>query len=238
MLLINQSGRKLVVKFTATWSRDSGTFWIVTNCGINSWVKMKRRTAKAAFRLLTEPPALALSLTTPATTRYALDLAKMSAAGQDTVTLSNLAALAGMVLGTAGSVMSLMNYLRDRPRVRVSLSWDLTPIQDTEQVGEQIGVLSITNVGRRPIFISIAAVEVPQTFRKRAHLVVLESSSGQRLAEGDPPLKYVLRYKDLKLSPYSNRWRQVRGYAEDSAGKRYVSKKPPKSPVPSWVKES
>ena len=47
------------------------------------------------------------------------------------VTLSNLAAITGMVLGTAGFVMSWMNYLRDRPQVRPTPlrkgGWPLPP---------------------------------------------------------------------------------------------------------------
>jgi hypothetical protein len=34
------------------------------------------------------------------------------------------ASILGMVLGTAGFIMSLLNYLRDRPCVRVQLEWD------------------------------------------------------------------------------------------------------------------
>jgi hypothetical protein len=40
--------------------------------------------------------------------------------------LTALAAMVGMVLGTAGFVMSVMNYLRDRPKVKVFLKWDMT----------------------------------------------------------------------------------------------------------------
>jgi hypothetical protein len=40
--------------------------------------------------------------------------------------ITQVAALLGMVLGTAGLVISLMNYLRDRPRVKVRLKWDMS----------------------------------------------------------------------------------------------------------------
>jgi hypothetical protein len=71
------------------------------------------------------------------------------------ITLSNLAALLGMVLGTAGFVMSLMNYSRDKPKVIVSLRWDMA-LLDTH---ETIGLVSVTNVGQRPIFITVVALQ-------------------------------------------------------------------------------
>ena len=41
------------------------------------------------------------------------------------VTLSDLAALVGMILGTAGFVLGIVNYLRDRAKVVVKLRWDM-----------------------------------------------------------------------------------------------------------------
>jgi hypothetical protein len=38
------------------------------------------------------------------------------------ITVSELAAILGMVLGTAGLVMGLMNYLRDRPKIKVNMN--------------------------------------------------------------------------------------------------------------------
>ena len=46
------------------------------------------------------------------------------------ITLTDLAAIIGMVLGTAGFVTSLLNYLRDRPKVKVTLKWDMKSISD------------------------------------------------------------------------------------------------------------
>lgn len=150
------------------------------------------------------------------------------------LTLSDLAALIGMVLGTAGFVMSLINYLRDRPKVKVFLKWDMALVGDS---AKKIGILRVTNVGRRPIYISVAALQVPKAF-KYTHLMLKESMPGKKLSEGDSPLTFTLNYDDLNLAQYSKHWRKVRGYVEDSAGRKYVSKKLPKSDVPSWAKSS
>src|SRR6266849_8635736 len=88
--------------------------------------------------------------------------------------LSALAAMVGMVLGTAGFVMSLMNYLRDRPKVKVFLKWDMNLIGDASK---QMGIVRVTNVGRRPIYISVAALQVPKGFKglkgfKHSHLLL------------------------------------------------------------------
>jgi hypothetical protein len=142
--------------------------------------------------------------------------------------VSAAAAMVGMVLGTAGFVMSLMNYLRDRPKVKVTLKWDLTT-----DGKNRMGFVRVTNVGRRPIYISLAALEVPTGFR-HTHLILKESMPGRKLSEGDAPATFSVNYDDL--AQYSKHWRKVRGYVEDSAGGKYVSKKLPKSDIPSWTK--
>ncbi len=145
------------------------------------------------------------------------------------ITLSDLAATIGMVLGTAGFVMSLMNYLRDRPNVKVTLKWDMTSIRN----GQLDGVVRVVNVGRRPVFISIVALQVPKGF-KHTHLVLKESIPGEKLSEGDKPAGFLVNYEGLKQ--YAGKWREVRGYAEDSAGGKYLSERLPESDIPSWAK--
>lgn len=147
------------------------------------------------------------------------------------VTLSNLAAITGMVLGTAGFMMSWMNYLRARPQVRVSLQWDMTNLQTREMMG----LVRVVNVGRRPIFISVVALELPKGF-KDSHLIINDSIQGAKLWEGDPPKGFPVKYEGLHQ--YAKHWRQIRAYVEGSAAKKYRSKQLPDSPVPSWVKQN
>jgi hypothetical protein len=144
------------------------------------------------------------------------------------ITLSDVAAILGMILGTAGFIIGVMNYLRDRPKIKVTLKWDMTEVHSSAVMG----LLTVTNVGRRPIYISVGALKLPKGF-KFTHLILKKSMQGTKLAEGDAPATFLIDHD--KLAQYSKQWRKVRGYAEDTAGKKYISKKLPKSDVPSWV---
>ena len=39
--------------------------------------------------------------------------------------LATTGSILGMVLGTAGFTISVLNYLRDRPQVKVTLQWNM-----------------------------------------------------------------------------------------------------------------
>jgi hypothetical protein len=145
------------------------------------------------------------------------------------ITLVEVASILGMLFGTAGLVMSIMNYLRDRPKVQVTLRWEMTEML----TDKPFGIVRVTNVGRRPIYISVAALQLPKGF-KHSHRILKQSMSGQKLSEGDAPATFLVQYDDLQQ--YSRKWREIRAYAEDSAGIKYVPDKVPESPIPSWVK--
>lgn len=143
--------------------------------------------------------------------------------------VSLTAAILGMVLGTAGFVMSIMNYLRDRPRVKLTLVWDMTETRTKELCG----MIKVTNIGRRPIFISAVALEVPSEGPRKL-LVSMENIQGKKLSEGDMPITHIVSYS--QLCPYSPFWKKMRAYAEDSTGKRYYSKFPAAdAKAPQWV---
>jgi len=143
------------------------------------------------------------------------------------ITLSELAAVLGMVLGTAGFVMALMNYVRDRPKIKVSVNWHMEEVR----TGEKMGIVTVSNIGRRPIFISMAVMRVPKQFKPH-HFLLMESVQGQKLSEGDAPARIRVTLKDMEQ--YAKVWRDVRVYVEDSAGRKYFAKK--LSRVPPWAK--
>ena len=145
-----------------------------------------------------------------------------------------ISAIVGMLLGTAGFVIGVMNYLRDKPRVKVILKWDMRVTDNARYDASKLwGIITVTNIGRRPIFISIAALTVRKGF-EHSHLIVVESVTGQKLSEGDAPVRFVVKQEGLEK--YRRSWRDVRAHVEDSAGAKYLSKRLNKSGVPSWAK--
>jgi hypothetical protein len=137
----------------------------------------------------------------------------------DKITLSELAAVLGMILGTAGFVTGLMNYLRDRPMIKVGVNWHMEEVH----TAVKMGMVFVTNLGRRPIFISAAVMLVPKGFDDRSHFLLAESIPGKKLSEGDAPVAFKIDNKGMEK--YAKVWREVRVYVEDSAGRKYFAKK-------------
>ena len=71
--------------------------------------------------------------------------------------ISIVSSILGMLLGSAGLAISILNYLRDRSKVRVTLQWNIVHTH-TKQVQ---GLVRVTNVGRRVVYFGIAALEIP-----------------------------------------------------------------------------
>lgn len=145
---------------------------------------------------------------------------------------TDVAALLGVIFGTAGLVLGILNYLRDRPSVIVKLLWDMSVTENLKyDPRKQWALVTVTNVGRRPIYISHASLKLPRGY-KPSHLLIREAISGQRLAEGDPPVTYVVSQDGLEK--YKNNWHRIRAVVYDTAGKEYSSKVD-KSKTPSWA---
>lgn len=140
--------------------------------------------------------------------------------------LATTGSILGMVLGTAGFTISVLNYLRDRPQVKVTLQWNMVD----PKTGEARGLVRVTNTGRRAVFICIAALETPDG----VDFILNDSVVGTKLGEGDKPEAYLFNHDGI--AKYSNKWREIRAFAEDSTGKRYQSKYPAKdAKPPRWV---
>ena len=140
---------------------------------------------------------------------------------------SLVTAILGAVLGAAGLTISILAMLRDRPKITVFLNWD---VESVERPGFRIGVVSVTNVGRRAVYIGAVALELPK-HREYKALLLKGSIPGKRLGEGDPPAKFMVSYD--KLEKYKANWYRIRAFAEDSAGKKYDSKFTARKP--SWA---
>lgn len=153
------------------------------------------------------------------------------------LTISQLASLLGIIFGTAGLVISILNYLRGRPKVRVHLSWDMESVGNPMLPnGKKMGLVKVTNTGRRPVYVSHAALVLPKEKDEKTNqlLLLTDSIAGDKLAEGDPPQTYQIGQDNL--SEYAEHWDEMYVQIEDSTGTQYTSQKYV-GPAPSWAEE-
>jgi len=150
------------------------------------------------------------------------------------LTLTDVTAILGALLGTAGFVLGILNYLRDRPRVAVLLQWNVLAVSDVRATdsSEECGLITVTNLGRRPVFISHVCLRLPKHCTDRL-LLLRNSISGQRLSEGDSPATFVVPHE--VLDKYSTHLEHIRAQVSDSTGRVYLSKRAT-AKMPSCVK--
>jgi len=140
--------------------------------------------------------------------------------------VSLVTGILGAVLGSAALTVSILTYLRDRPRLKVTLQWDMEEVN----TGRKMGLVRVTNAGRRPAHVGAVALVLPKKY-KHSHLILNESIQGKRLNEGDRPEGFMVNYD--RLAQYKSDWDKIRAMAEDSTGKAYYSDFPKKKP--SWA---
>ena len=152
-----------------------------------------------------------------------------------TLTLTDVVAVCGLGFGLAGFVLSVLNFWRDNPRVCVELYWDLSAKPGTHyEPNIRYGVVSVANVGRRPIYVSHAALKLPKGYGE-SHLILVEGIAGKKLQEGDEPARFKIDQNGMEK--YAADWRKIRAQISDSTGKAYFSKRPAKSNIPSWARQ-
>jgi hypothetical protein len=145
--------------------------------------------------------------------------------------LRDLAALAGMIFGTAGFVLGLLAYLRDRSALRVHLAWDYSIVNNAlYDPHKKWGLVSVTNVGRRPVYITHVFLRLP---KPHGFLVLMEGLEGTRLGEGDPPHPVVI--DQTAMSAHAAHWRRLVAQVTDSTGKNWYSRRVPRTKKPSWA---
>lgn len=138
--------------------------------------------------------------------------------------LRDATALSGALLGAAGFTVGVANYIRDRPRLRVTLQFDMEGYSSLTNRGPLV-VVSVANTGRRPIYVSHVGLRPASRWKqppKYKTLFVWGSQEGRRLQEGDPPWT-VPGDQDETVASYARRCRRVRAFVIDSAGRVYRS---------------
>ncbi len=141
-----------------------------------------------------------------------------------------ISGIIGTITGTSGLILGILNYNRDKPNIQITLVWDTSPFGAIRAIYDENklwGVISVTNIGRRPIFFSHLHLEIPGTTEK---LLISEGISGEKLQEGDPPRNYPITQEGLEK--YADKWNKIRGVVIDSTGKKYYSL--PAQNKPSW----
>jgi hypothetical protein len=119
--------------------------------------------------------------------------------------------------------------------VKVTLSWDMSTTDNPRYDRHKLwGLVTVANVGRRPIYVRVANLKLPKG-HKNSHLVLREGIAGMRLAEGEAPVSFMVSQDGMQ--EYAQGWRTVRAAIYDSDGREYLSsKKTHKDSVPSWAK--
>ncbi|MCF8083173.1 MAG: hypothetical protein K9M96_08765 [Deltaproteobacteria bacterium] len=148
--------------------------------------------------------------------------------------LNDTATLLGIVFGLSGFVLGIVNHLRDRAKVTVSVNWDMSMTPNpTYDPSKSWAVINVANVGRRPIYLSHASLRIPKGYGT-SHLLLADSVAGKKLAEGDPPLTFPV--DQTGLEKYAKDWQKIRAEIIDSTGRKWRSKRLRKKERPSWAK--
>lgn len=168
---------------------------------------------------------------------FAVELVMLLSVMAMQIGITQVTAFVGAFTGIAALVLSITNYLRDNPKVTVTLLWDMSVTDNPRYDRNKLwGMVSVANVGRRPIYVRIANLKLPKGHRN-SHLVLSEGIEGKRLAEGDAPAIFMVNQDGMQ--EYAKDWRKIRAAIYDSAGRTYQSpKKTSKDSVPSWAKVS
>jgi hypothetical protein len=142
-----------------------------------------------------------------------------------------LLSLVGTLTGITGTVLGILNHMRDRPTATVTLQWDMTVTDGTRDPSKLWGLVRVTNTGRRSLHLSAVALQLPKGCRERPFLLLKDSMQGYTLHEASKPAGFTVDQDQMK--EYASLWNKIRAYAESSTGKVYRSKCPRQRP--SWA---
>ena len=145
------------------------------------------------------------------------------------ITISELTGLLGLIFGVIGTSIGVFNFWRDKGKLVVWLQWDMAITGESEE--KRFGCITVTNSGRRAIFMSHVALRLPNG-GEYSHFLIRDGLKGQKLSEGNSPAVFPVDQEGLEQ--YANEWKSIRAQVSDSTGKEWLSKKV--TVAPSWAK--
>ena len=150
--------------------------------------------------------------------------------------LNDWATLFGVIFGFSGLALSVLHLHLDRPKLRVTLQWDMKVTDNSlYDPTKDWGVVSVTNVGRRPAFVQLVVLELPKGF-EHSTVILMEGVTGTRLGEGDAPKSYIFTQEGLE--EYAGKRKSIRAVAIDSTGHKWVSRQPSRKEQSTRVKSA
>jgi hypothetical protein len=128
------------------------------------------------------------------------------------------------------------NYRRDRHDVEVRLKWNAETViaRGAREAFERFGHITVTNKGRRPVFINFVGLELPGRTR-----VVNWLDDGVKLGEADASIVVKIP-QDRMLEPFIEEWKDMFASASDNIGNAYRSSDGGERPIliPGYTAES
>src|SRR5262249_10490373 len=123
-------------------------------------------------------------------------------------------------------------YFRDRAKVRVSLRFDMQGFGGVPKNPAGYFLVTIYNVGRRPIYLSHAHLTIAKRASKRLKILMLaDGLEGVTIPEGGAPHPVLTKQDDLNR--YPDIWPYIRAVVIDTAGRSYYSDWP--TVKPEWA---
>lgn len=144
-----------------------------------------------------------------------------------------IVSIIAIVISIISLTVSVFNYRRDNYKVNVSLDWDAGKyyVGMQSNVKETWGTITVTNRGRRPVYIRNIGLKYPDDERV-FNLLGEDKLEGVKISEADPPIVIKIP-QDNRLKRYSKNWRKLYAVAYDIKGKEYKSEK--SWNTPSWA---
>jgi len=149
------------------------------------------------------------------------------------ITLNDFTTITSLVIGSFALTLGALNYFRDKAKIIVELSWDMTATENDEYDSNKLwGVIYVTNIGRRPIYISHAALSLPKGY-KDTHLLIMGGIKGKKLTEADPTEIFIVDQSGLEV--YAKDWIEIVAQVSDTSGRVWKSNKSKNTKKPSWA---